>query len=148
ATEDRRVLLLHLGEKRLDPLADRLLPRRVELLVDKLAVLLEAACPEAASVVRLPLVMHLGEDEVEELPEGRVLRHSLVPVDEVVAPPEGRAQHLWIGATQPGVRRDVSRADGLIGERPIAYRVKLHVEARALDTEEEELEAVGPKAVL
>ena len=119
-----------------------------ELLVDELAVLLEAPGPEAARVVRLPLVMHLGEDEVEELPEGGVLRHALVAVDEVVAASEGRAQHLGIGATQLGVRGDVARADGLVGERPVADRLELHVEPRALDLEEEELEAVGPEAVL
>src|SRR5258708_22577071 len=100
--------------------------------------ILRARIPEAARIVRLSLVVHFGEDEVEELPKGRVLRHSLVSVNEVVASPEGCAQHLGIGATQPGVRRDVPRADGLIGERPVADRLELHVEARTLDTEEEE----------
>src|SRR5258706_1078973 len=94
-----------------------------------------ARIPEAARIVRMSLVVHFGEDEVEELPKGRVLRHSLVPVNEVVAPPEGRAQHLGIGATQPGVRRDVSRTDGLIGERPVADRLELHVEATSFTTD-------------
>ena len=76
---------------------------RIALLLDELAVFLEAASPEATLFVRLPLVVHLSEDEIEELPEGGVLRHALVAVDEVVAAPEGRAQHLRVGAPELSV---------------------------------------------
>src|SRR5690606_24995112 len=91
AAENRGVLLLHLLEERDDALSDGLLSFGIELFVDELAVLLEAPSPKAALFIGLPLVMHLGEYEIEELPEGSVLRHALVAVDEVVAAPEGSA---------------------------------------------------------
>ena len=47
-----------------------------------------------------PLVVHLGKDEVEELPEGGVFWHAFVAVDEVVAAPERGTQHLRIGAAR------------------------------------------------
>jgi hypothetical protein len=124
AAEDRGVLLLHLLEEREDALRGSPLTVGVELLVGA-GRSSRSGRPRTTLVVRLPLVVHLGEDEVEELPEGRVLRHALVAVDEVVAAPEGGAQHLRVGATELGVRGDVARADRLVGQRPVADRDEL-----------------------
>src|SRR5437016_5304879 len=78
--EDGPVLLLDLLEEREDPLLDLLAARIGELLL--------GPGPEPAPVAGRSLIVHLAENQVEKLPEGGVLRHALVAVDEVVAPTE------------------------------------------------------------
>ena len=92
-----------------------------------------------------PLVVHLAEDEVEELPERRVLRHAFVAVDEVVAAAERSAQHLRVGPSRP--RQHVAVIDGLVDRRPVADRFCVHLEPRRLLAKKEELQAVGPQGV-
>src|SRR5262249_28981335 len=74
---------------------------------------------EATPWAREPFVIHLGENEVEKLAEGGVLRHSFVAMDEVVASPERRLQHLRLGGPQPHRAGDVPGADRLVRERPV-----------------------------
>ena len=139
AAEDGLVLVLHLAEERLDALSHRLAAVGRELLL--------RAGPEAAAVAARPLVVHLAEDEVEELPERRVLRHALVAVDEVVAAAKRSAQHLRVGASSARPRQHVAVADGLVSGRPVADRLGIHLELGSLLSQEEELQPVGPQGV-
>jgi len=132
-------LLLHLAEERLDALSDR--PAAI------VRELLRRTGPEATVVAARPLVVHLAEDEVEELPERRVLRHAFVAVDEVVAAAERGAQHLRVGPSHPCPRQHVAVIDGLVDRRPVADRFGVHLELRRLLAKKEELQAIGPQGV-
>ena len=52
-------------------------------------------------VAHAALVVHLAEDEVEELPERCILRHAFVAMDVVVAATERGAEHDGVGPTHP-----------------------------------------------
>ena len=107
------------------------------------------ACPwQTAGSTITPLVMHLGKDEIEELPEGGVLWHAFVPVDEVVAASERRTQHLWISTPQAGVGHDRAATLRFFSQWPIGTRLKDSTETSDFLTEEEEIEAIGPETVL
>ena len=101
-----------------------------------------------ASVTLRPLVVHLAEYEVEELPEGSVLWHALIAVDEVVAATEGRPKHLRIGSSRTRMREHVACANGLVARWPVADRLGVDLELRRFLLQKEELEAVGPKPIL
>ncbi len=92
--------------------------------------------------------MHLGEQEVQELPERGVLGHALVAVDVVVAAPEGGLQHRRLAAAEPGYRGDRTALDRLIRERPVGPGFELGTPACRFLIEEEKIQAVGPHAVL
>ena len=94
AAEDVLELVFHLAEERFDALPDCFAAGVLELFV--------RAGPEAAAIAARPLVVHLAEDEVEKLPERRVLRHAFTAVDEVVAAAKRSAQHLRIRAARAG----------------------------------------------
>ena len=130
---------LHFAEERLDALPDR--PAAV------IRELLLRAGPEAPAIPSRPLVVHLAEDEIEELPERSVLRHAFVAVDEVVAAAERGAQHLRVGPSRPRPRQHVAVIDGLVDRRPVADRFGVHLELRRLPAKKEELQAVGPQGV-
>ena len=109
--------------------------------------LLRRAGPEATVSPARTFVVHLAEDEIEELPERRVLRHAFVAMDEVVAAAECGAQHLGVGPSRPRARQHVAVIDGLVDRRPVADRFGVHLELRRLPVEKEELQAVGPQSV-
>ena len=44
-------------------------------------------------------VVHLGKNQIQELPECRVLRHAFVAVDEIVTSLEGTSQSILIAGT-------------------------------------------------
>ena len=139
AAEDGLEFPLHFAEERLDAFPDR--PAAV------IRELFLRAGPEAPAVPARPLVVHLAEDEVEELPERRVLRHAFVAVNEVVAAAERRAQHLRVGPSRPRPRQHVAVIDGLVDRRPVADRFGVHLELGRLPVEKKELQAVGPQGV-
>src|SRR4029453_4174692 len=88
------VFLLHLCKERLNACADRLTSLGGKRLC---GVYIKTTRNTFAS-----LIMHLGKDEIEELPEGGILGHAFVPVDEVVTAPERHTQHLRISTPQAG----------------------------------------------
>ena len=94
------------------------------------------------------LIVHLAEDQIEELPEGGILGHALVAMDVVVAAAEGDLEHLVVGDAGMGIGDDLLGADRLFGHRPVADGVALGFEALLFLLDKEELQAVGPQAVL
>lgn len=139
--EDVLVLTLDVLEELLDALADGRATVRVEHLLQT------GAEPAVHGAVTDPLVVHLGKEQVEELPEGGVLRHALVAVDVVVAAPEGDLEHLRVGLAQPLVRGDGAAAEGAVGDLPVATVLEVSAEVADHLLEEEEVDTVGPHAV-
>jgi hypothetical protein len=92
--------------------------------------------------------MHLGKDEIEELPEGRIFWHAFVPMDEVMAATECRKQHLSISTPQAGVGHDRAATLRFFSQWPIGIRLENRTETEFSLTEEEEIKAIGPEAVL
>jgi hypothetical protein len=121
ALEDGAVALLHVFEQSEDALLDRGSTGVVELL--------GGTGPEADGAVALALVVHLAEDQIQELPEGGILGHALVAVDEVVAAAEGDAQHLVIGDAGMGIGDEIFGSDRLFCHRPVANGVAFSFEA-------------------
>ncbi len=139
--EDTIVFALDVFEEFLDTRADGGPPALLEHL-------LQARAKAAASgTAANPLVVRLGEKEVEELPEGGILRHALVAMDVVVATTERGLEHLRLGPAQPLVRCDGPTADGAVGNLPVAAVLEGSAEASDHLLEEEEVDAVRPHAI-
>jgi|GEM_PF-4460137 len=145
SSEDAPILSLHLTEESLDALADLLAALVLELF---LGTSPKTALPSLALFGPETLIVHFAEDDVEKLPESRILGHAFVAMDEIVAATEGHLQHFAVGHTGVSVRNDLFGADGLFRHWPVADGVAPSLKARSFLFEKEELEAVGPEPVL
>ena len=137
--EDPGEDLLHLNEEGLDSSTNGLSTRVIEGL--------GRPCPETALFYALFLIMHLGKDKVEELPECLVLGHPLVRVNVVVAAAERDPKHRRVGAAHASGRDHLVAPHGFVAHGPVTDRLEFHVKAGDLLVEEEELEPVGPQAI-
>ena len=89
------------------------------------------------------LVVHLAENQVEELPERGILGHAFVTVDEVVATAEGDLEHFAVGDANVGIGDNILGANRLFRHRPVANWIALDFEALLLFLYKKELQAVG-----
>ena len=137
--KESAVLFLDLFKEWLDALTNSLLAYRFKGF--------EGADIEATSFIRLLLVIHFAENEVEELPEGGVFRHTFIAVYVVVAPPKSDAQHFRVSAAQ-APHGAAFNAEGVISHGPVTDWIKPSVESGDLLLEEEEFKAVGPEAIV
>lgn len=96
------------------------------------------------------LVVQLGEQDVEELPERGVLGQALVAVDEVVAAAEGELEHRLVGAFHDAERGDVALGieEAGVAARPVGKRQVLVLEAVPFAVDEVEVLVIRPHAVL
>jgi hypothetical protein len=71
------------------------------------------------------LVVHLAENQVEELPERGILGHAFVTVDEVVATAEGDLEHFAVGDANVGIGDNILGANhsSAIGQSPIGLHL-------------------------
>ena len=92
--------------------------------------------------------MHLGEQQIQELPERGVLGHPLVAMDVVMAATESRLEHPGLATAQSRHRRDRPALDGLVRKRPVGAGGEGGAEAANLLVQEEEVDPVGPHTVL
>ena len=57
------------------------------------------------------LIMHLAEDKIKKLPEGRVLGHAFVAMDEVMTTTEGDFEHFVVGHAGMGIGDNILGTD-------------------------------------
>jgi hypothetical protein len=81
-------------------------------------------------------------------PQGGVLGHAFIAVDEIVAASERRTQHLWISAAPAGIGCDRATTLRFFSQWPIRTWLTASVETGDFLTKEEKVKAIGPESIL